>query len=77
MFANCTSLTATPMFADPSGTGDWSHEGMFSGCTSLTTITSNSFGRTVSSTECYKDMFKNCTSLTESPVLTVTTMQNN
>ena len=65
MFANCTSLTATPSIF-PRYPNEWVYAGMFFNCTSLKDcpITIN-YGNTGA----YSWMFMNCTSLTGAPTL--------
>ena len=65
MYANCTSLTATPS-AFPTYPNAWSYAGMFFNCTSLKDCpVTFSFGNTGS----YSWMFMNCSSLTGVPDL--------
>ena len=68
MFSGCTSLKRAPEIT-ATRFADGSCESMFSGCTALkygpsSLSTSRQFPR------CFGNMFKNCSSLTEAPVLT-------
>lgn len=71
MFANCTSLTQTPVL--PATTlAYYCYEGMFQNCRSL--ATAPVLPATTLVTSCYQSMFQGCTSLTTAPVLPATTL---
>ena len=66
MFQNCTGLTTLPSNLLPATTlTDSCYNGMFKGCTRLTTIPK--LPATTLTDSCYYDMFNGCSSLVEIP----------
>lgn len=71
MFKNCTALTTISHNLLPATTlANYCYEGMFSGCTSLTTAVI--LPATTLTTGCYRFMFQYCSSLLELPALYAT-----
>lgn len=79
MFSNCVNLVTIPTFTT-TGTipvvplSVRCYQDMFSGCTALTTVSSNLLPATTLVQGCYSGMFFNCTSLTTAPALPATTL---
>lgn len=76
MFANCTSLSATPKTIGSSAmtwSGSYCFSNMFSYCTSLTTVPSGLLPALNLGTQCYWYMFEGCSGLTTAPDLLATT----
>ena len=72
MFYNCTGLTALPPSLPASTLTNYCYDGMFKGCTSISTIPSNYLSASVLTGACYRNMFAGCTSLTNAPILSAT-----
>ena len=72
-FSGCSGLTDASNLVLPATTlASYCYQGMFSGCTSLTTAPE--LPATTLTGSCYANMFWDCTSLTSAPVLPATTL---
>jgi hypothetical protein len=75
LFKNCTTLVDISNLILPATTlTDYCYQGMFSGCTSLTSTPE--FPTSTLATGCYQVMFSGCTSLTSAPELPTSTLAN-
>ena len=75
LFASNTNVTSAENLSLPATTlADDCYDGMFYGCTSLTTAPELS--ATTLADYCYSNMLSNCTSLTTAPQLPATTLAN-
>jgi hypothetical protein len=73
LFYNSTGLTSAENLIMPATTlTEGCYQGMFGGCTSLTTAPA--LPATTLANSCYSQMFYGCTSLTSAPVLPATTL---
>ena len=76
IFESCTGLTSAEHLILPAITlTSWCYNGMFAGCTSLTTAP-RLYATTLEG-DCYANMFEGCTSLTTAPELPVTDLASN
>lgn len=70
MFENCTSLQTPPQFNSTAGLMEESCKKTFKGCTSLSTIPTNSVQSWQAlGVSCFEEMFRGCTSLALLPTL--------
>lgn len=67
MFGNCISLTSVPELTYNLHYG--CYQGMFQGCTGLSTVPSNMLPKLDLQVNCYRDMFSGCTNLLAAPIL--------
>ena len=72
MFADCTSLVATPSVLPATELAKSCYSGMFQGCTSL--LTAPKLPATELAESCYNSMFHGCTSLITAPELPATVL---
>ena len=72
LFANCSIVEVSPNFLPATTLAGGCYQGMFDGCTSLTTAPE--LPATTLAEYCYSHMFGDCTSLTTAPKLPATTL---
>lgn len=68
-FEGCTALTAAPSILPAPTVKNYDYQGMFMGCTNLSSVSDDLLPADEVADHCYNIMFKNCSALTGSPKL--------
>jgi len=74
MFSGCTKLTKAPKYLPATNLAKSCYEGMFEGCTAMTTVPESIPATEIRANNCCLNMFKNCYSITTTPVICATSL---